>query len=43
MLAADEAETVAEFEQEGLQASDEATFEFAFPHGAAQAEELQVV
>ena len=43
VLAADEAEAVAEFEQEGLQAGDEAVFEFAFPHGAAQAEELQVV
>jgi len=43
MLAADEAEAVAEFEQEGLQARDEAVFEFAFPHGAAQAEEFQIV
>ena len=43
VLAADEAEAVAEFEQEGLQARDEAGFEFAFPHGAAQAEKFQIV
>ena len=43
VLAADEAEAVAEFEQEGLQAGDEAVFEFAFLHGPAEAEEFEVV
>jgi len=38
----DEAEAVAEFEEEGLQARDEAVFEFALANGAAQAEELEV-
>lgn len=33
VLAADEAEAVAEFEQEGLQAGDEAVFQFTFRHG----------
>ena len=43
VLAADEAEAVAEFEDEGLQPGDEPVFEFALLHGAADAEEFEVV
>ena len=43
VLAADEAEAVAEFEQERLQTGDQPVFEFAFLDRPADAEELEVV
>jgi hypothetical protein len=42
-LAPDEAEAVAQFEQEGLQPGDEAILQLAFLHGLFKAEELEVV
>ena len=43
VLAADEAEAVAEFEEERLQAGDQPVFEFALLHLPADAEEFEVV
>lgn len=43
MLPADEAKAVAEFEQEGLQARDEAFFKFPFLDRLAEAEEVEAV
>ena len=42
-MAADEAEAVAEFEDEALQALDQPVFQLALLHRPADAEELQVV
>ena len=41
VLASDEAEAVAEFEQEGLQARDEPILQLALLDGAVQAEEVE--
>jgi hypothetical protein len=43
VLAADEAETVAEFEEEHLEAGDQPVFEFALLDRAFEAEEFEVV
>ena len=43
ILASDEAESIAQFHEKGLEARDQAVFQFALPHGAADPEELEVV
>ena len=43
MLAADETEAVAKFEQEGLQPRDQAVFEFTFLDRLPEAKKLEVV
>ena len=43
ILASDEAESIAQFHEKGLEARDQAVFQFALLHCAADSEELEVV